>query len=94
MAVSGGQRPLAGSLRPAEHGRIYNDREQPIGLTGDALAALRQRLQGPLLTPVDADYEVARRVWNHSVDAFLAQSRVASMPLMSRWLWPTRESSI
>src|ERR1041384_3999307 len=41
-----------------------------IGLTGEALAGLRHRLRGPLLTPADADYEVARRTWNHRVDRF------------------------
>ena len=44
---------------------VYKDREPPPGLTGDALAGLRQRLPGQLVTPADADYEAARRVWNH-----------------------------
>jgi hypothetical protein len=49
---------------------VYKDWKQPTGLSGDALAGLGQRLQGPLITPVDADYEVARRAWNYSVDRF------------------------
>jgi FAD/FMN-containing dehydrogenase len=49
---------------------VYKDREQPPGLTGDALTGLRERLQGRLLTAGDADYEVARRTWNHRVNRF------------------------
>ena len=60
---------------------VYKDREPPPGLTGEALEGLRQRLQGPLVTPVDAQYEAARRTWNHRVNRFpsaVARCRDAS----------------
>ena len=49
---------------------VYKDREPPPGLTGEALEGLRQRLQGPLVTPADAEYEAARRTWNHRMNRF------------------------
>src|SRR5262249_10863824 len=37
-------------------------------LRSGAVAALRQHLQGPLVSPDDADYNTARKVWNGQID--------------------------
>ncbi|MGR4068651.1 FAD-binding oxidoreductase [Billgrantia sp. C5P2] len=39
-----------------------------IDLSPDMLAGLKLQLQGPLLTPEDADYEASRRLWNAMID--------------------------
>ena len=37
-------------------------------LRPSAVAALREHLHGPLVSPDDADYNTARRVWNGRID--------------------------
>ena len=37
-------------------------------LTDSAIAAFRQRLQGPVLTPQDGEYAEARQIWNAMID--------------------------
>ncbi|MDI5983792.1 FAD-binding oxidoreductase [Halomonas sp. M4R5S39] len=39
-----------------------------IDLTPDMLTGLKMQLQGPLLTPDDADYEASRHLWNAMID--------------------------
>jgi FAD/FMN-containing dehydrogenase len=39
-----------------------------ITLTHDAVAHLRTRLTGPLLTPTDSGYDAARTIWNRLID--------------------------
>ena len=39
-----------------------------IDLTPDMLTGLKMQLQGPLLTPDDADYEASRSLWNAMID--------------------------
>lgn len=39
-----------------------------IDLTPEMVAGLKMQLQGPLLTPDDADYEASRSLWNAMID--------------------------
>ena len=52
-----------------------------MAIDRNALADLRQRHRGDLITPEDAPYEEARRVWNAMIDrrpAIIARPRGAA----------------
>jgi len=42
--------------------------KQAEGLSGEQLGQLRRVLHSPILTPDDAEYPQARRVWNGMID--------------------------
>src|SRR5207244_10762930 len=71
MASTGGCNSVAvnGSSRVVYAGRkmaVYN----ASTLTEQGVSTLRARLRGPVISPSDAEYDAARRVWNASVNRF------------------------
>src|SRR4051794_26100019 len=69
MEVTGGWMSVAvnASSRVVYAGRdmaVYND----ASLSSEVLELLRARVRGVVIGPSDAEYEVARRVWNARVD--------------------------
>jgi FAD/FMN-containing dehydrogenase len=64
VAVNGASRVVYGEELVA----VYNDPQHAPGLPADAIAQLRGRMRGPLITPDDPAYDATRRVWNGSID--------------------------